>query len=1720
MNRVDIRWWALLASAVLAGCGSQDGKEKPAPALSTPAPSVPPSAHAGQLVAHLQNSYRVPIPVTPHAAGANAPPSRSTPLLPSGVATAFVRDPANRLVPSFDTAAQAGTASTPAPAAMGLGSNASDAFDLRDVASGLSVSVTLLGANDASVEVADGYLVYPAAYEGGADILSRPYPSGTEQSLSFASRPSAEQIVYDVALGQGVAGVRLVSNTVEFLDANGAPRLRMAPPFVSGAQSTSAWPTVTVQSCAVDTNPAAPWNRPIVSPGAAHCAVTVDWSQGGIQYPALLDPSWSVGTTMAVARMHHASARVTAGGKELALVFGGYAFTSTVASAELFDESSGTWAQTGALVADVSYVPAVTLSSGTALAVGGFRVTTSGGIEYDGVQAYNPTAGTWSLQGHLGSAREEHTATLLNTGNVLVAGGFGEYPQIFANALLYNPSTGTATAAGSMQSARGDHSATLLNSGKVLVVDGMGASSVAQSAADLYDPTANAWSVVPAPPVPARFSHLAPLLPSGKVLMVGGEDLSAGIAQTLGTAIYDPTAGTWSAGPATVSSHYLGTATVLTQGNNSGKVLLAGGDFALTGVELFDPTAVTWTAIAPLLTGRDAHVAVSLTNGILLAGGSDSNGTLLSSGELYSPDVAATAPQWPAGASLTAVVQGPTSATLSWSAAADPNGVANYAIYDNGQLVTTLSGTTDTYTATGLTPGASVNFTVQAVDPSGAPSWSGPTAKYLVVPPSASSVASSIDRSVATALGPATSFLYTGADPVQTGVASGTIVSSTAAAIRGHVYGSGGSALAGVTVTVVNHPEFGSTLTQADGEYDLVVNGGQTLRLHYALASYLPVERLVQAPWQDYVTVNDVFLLQLDPEVTPVTMSSSTTGLQVARGSTLSDSAGTRTATLFIPPGAVATMTLPDGSTAPLTTMSVRATEYSVGTNGPNAMPATLPPASAYAYAVELSADEALAAGATKVAFSETLPLYVENFLGLPVGTSLPSGSYSPAQGAWVPSTNGLVLNVLSVSGGTASLDIDGSGTAASTGALAGIGISNAEQQTIATLYTAGQTLWRMPTLHFSGRDVSPDDGPPPGAPDDVCNQRTCKDGNGNDRPCQVGVVTIPCMSGDPAWPACGTQNPCTALGYPVSAAGSQASNCGPYHLNFYCCPAGYSPLACTDCAELECSAQSCPSPVTTCNSPPPPPPPDPNGPGDCRDPNASTIECQRMSLGEDLPIAGTPYSLHYESDRQRGRQPTLNIPLSGATLPTPVSSISLQVSLAGRLFTQSFPVTQPNPQPNQSTTFTWDGKDGYGRLLEGSQPVTVQVSEVYTGVYQNSGAFGVVGSGTPMKSSPMRQPFTLSTSRWTGTIPLWDSQPQGFGGWTLDVQHTYDVTGRMLRLGDGTNRTLNGLPPIIQTIAGNGQASGALGDGGSATSAVVASPQAVAVGPDGSVYVVAQNCVRKVDPGGNIRTFAGQCASPGFSGDNGPATSAQLQSPEDIAFGPDGSLYIADTVNMVVRRVAPGGTITTVAGTGSAGNTGNGEPAVEADLNAPYGIDVGPDGTLYIAEKVNAQVRAVSPDGIIRLVAGFRRLVEQQRERRPGDGSAPERPGPRPRRERRQPLHRGAQWPLGSARRHRRHHSRVRGRRRARRQRRRGSRHGRVALGTQRHRDRTRRQRLHRRPERDRSPSVSWRRHHDGGGRSGEHELCRRQRTGGGRDDGRRAGNPRGSGWEHLHHR
>ena len=189
------------------------------------------------------------------------------------------------------------------------------------------------------------------------------------------------------------------------------------------------------------------------------------------------------------------------------------------------------------------------------------------------------------------------------------------------------------------------------------------------------------------------------------------------------------------------------------------------------------------------------------------------------------------------------------------------------------------------------------------------------------------------------------------------------------------------------------------------------------------------------------------------------------------------------------------------------------------------------------------------------------------------------------------------------------------------------------------------------------------------------------------------------------------------------------------------------------------------------------------------------------------------------------------------------------------------------------------------------------------------------------------------------------------------------DSIGDLYIADTGDNRIRKVSNGAITTVAGNGNP---LGDNGTATSAELSNPSGVAVDSAGELYIadLGNNRIRKVS-NGVITTVAGN-GTAGYSGDNGPATGAQLYGPSGVALDSAGNLYIADTSNNRIRKIS-NGVITTVAGGGSV--LGDNGPATSAQLNGPTGVAVDSAGNLYIADTVSSRVREVS-NGVITTVA------------------------------------------------------------------------------------------------------------------------------------------------------
>lgn len=727
-----------------------------------------------------------------------------------------------------------------------------------------------------------------------------------------------------------------------------------------------------------------------------------------------------------------------------------------------------------------------------------------------------------------------------------------------------------------------------------------------------------------------------------------------------------------------------------------------------------------------------------------------------------------------------------------------------------------------------------------------------------------------LDRTRVSRLADSATFLYVGGDAPQKGVAPDALDPSRVSVVRGVVRSRGGGPVSGARVSVHSKSELGFVASRGDGAFEIAVNGDGTLRLEVVAPGFLPVHRQLDVPRARWRDAGIVVLTPLDAGVTKI--SSGAVEVQVVHGPRVDDTRGQRRSTLLVLPGTQASGVMADGTALSLPEMHVRATEFTVGEDGPDAMPGALPPTSAYTHATEFSVDEAQARGAVRVQFDRPVISYLENFLGFPVGSPVPIGLYDRVKGAWEPQPNGRVVTVLSVAGGTAQLDLDGSGSPAPASALTAMGIGDAELRQLALLYPAGQQLWRAPLAHFTPGDLNWPFGAPPGA---------------------------------------GPSN---------GGAGQRGGGGGG------------------------CNAKGC------------------------------EIAVESQVVREAIPIAGTPFTLRYASDRAEGYAAarTIDVRLSGQSVPASVKRMVLRANLAGQTISKQFA-----PGPDQRTTLVWDGRDPFGRMLQGKQRAEVLIGWVWPAVYELSAdeiAFGAP-SGSPLAGVLAQVEFT-AWKRWTGLLGTFDPQAEQIGGWTLDAHHHYDPAERVIYFGDGRRRELNRLPRVIRTIAGASQMDASDLEGQPALKVTLNKVAGVAAAPNGEIFTaqVADHAIYRIDRAGLVHLFAG---NDNGSDNDGVAALAARVEPGAIALGPDGSVYYTDRAR--IRRIGPDGLVTTVAGTGRAGHSGDGGPATLADI-APISLTVAPDGTIVFVSSsfifANTFVRRVTPNGLISTIAGGPRTV------------------------------------------------------------------------------------------------------------------------------------------------
>jgi RHS repeat-associated protein len=860
------------------------------------------------------------------------------------------------------------------------------------------------------------------------------------------------------------------------------------------------------------------------------------------------------------------------------------------------------------------------------------------------------------------------------------------------------------------------------------------------------------------------------------------------------------------------------------------------------------------------------------------------------------------------------------------------------------------------------------------------------------VVPRPKDVAPAIDTTVIESFSTGISFLYDGADPVQFGADAAAIDPQRVIVIRGEVLDgatSPASAMQNVRVEVKDHPESGYTLTRDDGRFDIAVNGGGDLVLQFSADGYLKAQRkLVATPWNDFVQAPDLVLVPLDSMVTNVSFGASTTDYQVARGSTTSDNNPERTPTLLIPPGTVATMVLPGGDEAQ-SQLDLRMTEYTVGDEGPQRMVGDLPPTSGYTYAVEISADQALAQGADTVNFNQPVYYYLDNYRGFPVGGIVPNGYYDFDCACWVPSENGLVIKIVSITGGLVDVDIDGDDSADVD--LTSIGMSDAERTQLAALYAAGTELFRVPLSHLTaydhnwpfdlpwgaeGPDTDPDgdDGDPCSAFGSIVNctaqtlgERIELPGTGLALHYNSEYVRGFAATRSISLPIAGPTPPLTApdsVRIWMEVAGRQVADGWQFSydptetirltwdgLDAYDRPVQGMRYASMDYAYVYPTAYAYPAssglavfaqtgttPMTVAG------------------PDAELFKSWIIPLDNfqakeaAIGLGGWTLDIHHSYDAANntvyrgdgGKQKVRHPLIDSLEIASPAYLVNLESVVSA---------------PDGSLFFNYD-TGVFKRNPDGS-------FEQIAGV----GSQETSGNGGPALEAGMK-PGRLFYAQ-DGSIYFVDYNRYSW----------YDTTLRRLYLQDGEY--------YVEHVATQSASYTSSGDGGQVAAAEFRDFSDFVVGPDNALYIADYDHVRRVAPDGIVTTFAGGGST---APDDGVlATDASFIQVFSIDFDTQGNLYLllegASGTSSLLYKVLADGSLAHVAGSESAIGTLvdqvlDGLVAADVSLPGMDDVKLAPDGSIYLSGSgafisdgsdsfLMDVVRHITPDGYISTYAG-----------------------------------------------------------------------------------------------------------------------------------------------------
>jgi MYXO-CTERM domain-containing protein len=509
----------------------------------------------------------------------------------------------------------------------------------------LGVEFATKGAkSNVEVEVADGIATYVGAGPHGSDLVFRVTGDSVEDFVVLSEKPAEPFVDYTINTSE-VAGLRLIDNTLEFLDKGGDPQVRVKPPRVIDADGAAHEAFLSLLDCKADTNGEEPWGRPVTAPGSAACTMRVSWRDENVIYPAIVDPVWASAGSLATARYRNAAVRLSTGS---VLTCGGINDLGiATASCESFNPAggggAGAWTTVTAMnIARTDFTLLLLSPSADVLAVGGNGLTSSerrvaaawtttgtdfaGGSFYPQMPAlssdgawvvlldafntpyrFNTATNVWSTGTPNPSPQvpyryDSHTIAVPGQGTILRVGGY--YNSIYqTGAERYKPSLDTAPPgtpaawtnpgnAASMTVPRATAAVVQLDNNRVMIYGGY-TGAATSSTGEIYNGTANTWTLA-AGPIPNGYGAMqynrgvtAAFHGSGK-LLTNADNMQY-------PHIYDPAAA--SAPWTRIETYSYGFYTISSQSNvisAGGKVLMVpvqpqgGSSGAQTMCKLFD----------------------------------------------------------------------------------------------------------------------------------------------------------------------------------------------------------------------------------------------------------------------------------------------------------------------------------------------------------------------------------------------------------------------------------------------------------------------------------------------------------------------------------------------------------------------------------------------------------------------------------------------------------------------------------------------------------------------------------------------------------------------------------------------------------------------------------------------------------------------------------------------------------------------------------------------------------------------------------------------------------------------------------------------------------------------------------------------------------------------------------------------------------------------------